>query len=37
MRDWFMILTPIVVALYLAAYPDQAQSIFDWAARIIGR
>jgi hypothetical protein len=41
MRDWLMILTPIVVVLWVLMYPEQSQAIADWAtdlvAGVVGR
>ena len=37
MRDWLMILTPIVVAFYVATHPEHTLSMIDWAWGLLSR
>jgi len=35
MRDLFLLLAPVVVAIYFAANPAQFMALMDWAMRAI--
>jgi hypothetical protein len=36
MRDWLMVLGPLVLAIYFVLNPDQFHSSLDWIGRVVG-
>jgi hypothetical protein len=37
MRDWLLILTPIIIALYFLFNPDQFRMLTDWVGNLLAR
>ena len=35
MRDWVLIVTPVVIVAYFLVYPDQFNAFVAWAQSII--
>jgi hypothetical protein len=36
MRDWLLLLAPVVLVLYFLVYPDQFSAFMSWASHRIG-
>ena len=36
MRDWLLLLAPIVLVIYFLTYPDQFSAFMNWASRLVG-
>ena len=36
MRDWLLLLAPVVLVIYFLAYPDQFSAFMSWASHRIG-
>jgi len=36
MRDWILLLAPIVLIVYFLAYPSQFGTFVSWASQFIG-
>ncbi len=36
MRDWLLLLAPIVVIVYFLVYPDQFSAFMAWGSQSIG-
>ncbi len=36
MRDWLLLLAPIVLVIYFLAYPDQFSALMSWASHLVG-
>jgi hypothetical protein len=36
MRDWLLLLAPILVVAYCLVFPDQFDTFMAWAQRLIG-
>ena len=36
MRDWLLLLTPLVLVIYFLANPDQFNAFISWASHRIG-
>ena len=36
MRDWLLLLAPVVLVIYFLAYPDQFSAFMSWASRLVG-
>ena len=37
MKDWLMVVLPIVLVVYFVVYPDQLASVMSWASTVIPR
>lgn len=35
MRDWFLPVAPIAVVVYFVVFPDQFNTLLDWAAALM--
>ena len=36
MRDWLLLLAPIVLVIYFLANPGQFSAFMSWASRLVG-
>jgi hypothetical protein len=35
MREWLLVLIPVVIVIYFVIYPDQLSALSQWAAGLL--